>query len=60
MKSVWRSGIKQIEEIFAEHIAKISDMFDDRAMEYERIRDQLITNHEFLKRFYMDMQRELD
>lgn len=60
VKSVWRSGIKQIEEIFAEHIAKINDMFDDRALEYDRIRDQLITNHEFLKRFYMDMQRELD
>ena len=60
VKSVWRSGIKQIEEIFAEHIAKINDMFDDRALEYDRIRDQLITNHEFLKRFYQDMQRELD
>lgn len=55
VKSVWRSGIKQIEEIFAEHIAKINDMFDDRALEYDRIRDQLITNHEFLKRFHMQM-----
>lgn len=60
VKSIWRSGIKQIEEIFSEHIAKINDLFDDRALEYDKIRDQLITNHEFLKRFYMDMQRELD
>lgn len=55
VKSVWRSGIKQLEEIFAEHIAKINDMFDDRALEYDRIRDQLIGNHEFLKRFHQDM-----
>ena len=60
VKSIWRSGIKQIEEIFSEHIAKINDLFDDRALEYDKIRDQLITNHEFLKRFYMDMQKELD
>ena len=28
VKSIWRSGIKQIEEIFADHIAKINDLFD--------------------------------
>lgn len=39
VKSIWRSGIKQIEEIFAEHIAKINDLFDDRALEYDKIRD---------------------
>jgi hypothetical protein len=51
MKSIWRSGIKQIEDIFADHIARINDLFDDRAAEFDRIRDQLLTNHDFLKRF---------
>jgi len=60
VKSIWRSGIKQIEEIFADHIAKINDLFDERALEFERIRDQLMNNHDFLKRFYQDMQAKLD
>lgn len=60
VKSIWRSGIKQIEEIFADHIAKINDLFDERALEFDRLRDQLITNHDFLKRFYQDMQAKLD
>ena len=51
MKSIWRSGIKQLEEIFADHIARINDLFEDRAAEFDRIRDQLLTNHDFLKRF---------
>lgn len=51
IKSIWRSGIKQIEEIFADHVARINDLFDERALEFDRLRDQLLTNHEFLKRF---------
>lgn len=39
VKSIWRSGIKQIEEIFSDHIAKINDLFDERALEYDKIRD---------------------
>ena len=60
VKSIWRSGIKQLEEIFADHIARINDLFDERALEYDKVRDQLITNHEFLKRYYMHMQRKLE
>ena len=60
VKSIWRSGIKQIEEIFADHIMKINEIYDDKAMEYERVREKLITNHEFLKRFYIDMQKKLN
>lgn len=59
VKSIWRSGIKQLEEIFADHIARINDLFDERALEYDKIRDQLITNHEFLKRYYLHMQKKL-
>ena len=43
--------IKQIEEIFADHVARINDLFDERALEFDRLRDQLLTNHAFLKRF---------
>jgi len=39
VKSIWRSGIKQLEEIFADHIARINDLFDERALEYDKIRD---------------------
>ena len=49
VKAIWRAGIKQIEEIFADHVARINDLFDDRALEYDKVRDQLITNHEWLK-----------
>jgi hypothetical protein len=60
VKAFWRAGMRRIEEQFQDHIAKMNDMFDDKTLEYERIREDLITNHEFLKRFYKDMQRKLN
>jgi hypothetical protein len=60
VKQFWRAGLRKIEEMFTDHIAKMNDMFEDKTMEYERIREDLITNHEFLKKFYLDMQRKLN
>lgn len=34
--------------------------FDVKTSDYSRVRDQLVTNHEFLQRWYLDMQRKLN
>jgi hypothetical protein len=36
-KSVWRLGMRKIEECFAEHIANMHMDFEDKAREYETI-----------------------
>ena len=35
-------------------------MFEEKAMEYEGIRNQLIINNDFLNRYYTEMQRDLN
>jgi hypothetical protein len=60
IKTTWKKGIREIESIFQDHMSKICDMFEMKAMEYEGIRNQLIINHDFLNRYYLDMQRELN
>ena len=42
VKSIWRQGtspqgIRELETIFAEHISKMSEQFEDYAMEYETV-----------------------
>ena len=34
--------------------------FDAKAIEFDKIREQLVINYEFLQRFYVDMQRKLN
>ena len=41
-------------------MSRIVDMFETKSMEYERIRNQLIINHDFLNRYYLDMQAGLN
>jgi hypothetical protein len=36
------------------------DMFEDKTLEYDTIRGQLVTNHDFLNRYYLDMQKKLN
>ena len=60
VKAIWRDGIKQIENMFSDHVQKINDIFDDKAMEYEKIREQLIINHDWLRRHYLEMQKKLN
>ena len=60
MKQIWRSGIKQLEDDFAEHIAKMNDAFEKKALEFDRVREQLIRNHNFIKKFYLDTQKTLE
>lgn len=45
---------------FNEHLQKITDQFQDKADEFERIRSSLIVNHDYLRRFYRDMQKKLE
>ena len=60
MKQIWRAGIKQLEDVFAEHISKMNDAFESKALEFDRVREQLIRNHNFIKKFYSDTQRALE
>lgn len=60
IKSTWKKGIREIESIFQDHMSRICDLFEEKAMEYEGIRNQLIINHDFLNRYYLDMQRDLN
>ena len=57
LKSIWRQGIKELEATFQEHLSRMTDQFDSKAQEYERLRQQLIANHEYLKRFNAEMVR---
>jgi hypothetical protein len=60
VKTVWKKGLREIEQIFEQHLTRICDMFEDKTLEYETVRQQLVTNHEFLNRYYLDMQRKLN
>ena len=55
IKSIWRQGVKELEAVFQEHIARMSDEFDSKAQEYEKLRMQLIANYDYLKRWYAEM-----
>ena len=45
--------------MFAEHIMKMNDQFEKRTYEFDSIGEQLIANHDFLKRHYDDMNNKL-
>lgn len=59
-RSVWRVGMRKLEETFAEHIANMHLDFETKAMEYEKIQHKLETNLKFLEGFYVDMQHVLN
>jgi len=48
-RSVWRIGMRKLEETFAEHIANMHLDFEEKAQKYEFIQHQLETNLKFLE-----------
>lgn len=54
-KSVWRLGMRKIEETFAEHIANMHIDFEDKVVTYANIQMKLEKNLAFLENFYVDM-----
>ena len=36
-RTVWRAGMRKLEEVFAEHIANMHLDFDDRADQYQKV-----------------------
>ena len=60
VKGIWRDGIKTLEEVFAEYIVKINEEFMRKCEEFEKIRRQLLANHEWLLAYYEEMRRRLD
>lgn len=60
IKQIWQSGIRRVEEAFQDTIQKMNIEFDVKTSDYSRIRDQLVTNHDFLQRWYLDMQAKLN
>ena len=55
-RSVWRLGMRKLEETFAEHIANMHLDFEDKANQYQKIQEQLEKNLDFLEGFYVDMR----
>lgn len=60
VKTVWNKGIRELEQIFNSHLQRMCDMFEDKTLEFETVRKQLETNHDFLNRYYLDMQKKLN
>jgi hypothetical protein len=60
LKSTWRTGVRKLEECFSDILQRMNIQFDEKAMEFDGVREQIVTNHEFLKRFYLDMQKRLN
>ena len=60
VKTVWNKGVRELEQIFNSHLQRMSDMFEDKTLEFETVRKQLNTNHDFLNRYYLDMQGKLN
>ncbi len=58
VKTVWRDGIRSIEQMFADHISRMNDAFEVKALENEKVGGGPVTNSQFPKRFYLAMQRE--
>lgn len=48
-RSVWRIGMRKLEETFAEHIANMHLDFEEKAQKYEFMQHQLETNLKFLE-----------
>lgn len=48
-RSVWRIGMRKLEETFAEHIANMHLDFEDKAQKYEFMQHQIETNLKFLE-----------
>ena len=60
VKGIWRQGISTLEEVFADYIVKINEEFMRKCEEFERVRRQLLSNHEWLLQYYEEMRRRLD
>lgn len=60
MRTVWRVGMRKVEETFSEHIATMHLDFEQKATEYEKIQTQLEKNLDFLESFYVDMQKAMN
>ena len=60
LRGIWRQGLQQLEIVFQDHISQMNVEFDAKAIEFDKIREQLVINYEFLQRFYVDMQRKLN
>ena len=52
MRSEWRQGMKELEDCFQNVLSRMTDTFDSKIGEYDRIRGQICINHEFLMRYY--------
>lgn len=52
--------MRKVEEAFAEHISSMHLDFEEKAKKFEDIQFKLETNHQFLEKYYVDMQALLN
>jgi len=38
VKTVWNKGVRELEQIFNSHLQRMSDMFEDKTLEFETVR----------------------
>ena len=38
VKTVWKKGIREMEMIFENHVNRICDIFEDKTLEYDHVR----------------------
>lgn len=59
-RSVWRLGMRKLEEVFAEHIANMHLDFEAKAANYDQVHKQTQENLIFMEDFYKKMQGVLN
>lgn len=59
-RGIWRTGMQTLEQTFAQVIQQMTMEFDSKLVEFERVRNEIVANHDFLTQWYKDMQRKLN
>jgi hypothetical protein len=59
-RSLWRNGIRKVEEAFSEHIANMHQDFEAKANQFENVQRKVEINMSQMQSTYRDMQRMLN
>ena len=59
-RTIWRKGIRKLEDHFSQLVQDMHMDFEDKAIEYEDIQRKCENNIAFLEGFYLDMQKVLN
>lgn len=60
IRQIWKSGLKQLEEVFKHHIQKMDSEFENKTSEYNTIKQELKDNHEFMIHLTKNMKMKME